>query len=56
MIEKVQDLYLPNAVIGRIIKDALPDGISVAKEARSAISSAASVFGKCLSFAQFRRE
>ncbi|KAG7171257.1 DNA polymerase epsilon subunit 3-like [Homarus americanus] len=44
MAERPEDLNLPNAVITRIIKDALPDGIAVAKEARSAIAKAASVF------------
>lgn len=44
MAERPEDLNLPNAVITRIIKDMLPEGISVAKEARSAIARAASVF------------
>lgn len=46
MVEKTQDLYLPNAIVGRIIKEALPEGINVGKEARVAISRAATVFGK----------
>ncbi|XP_028919138.1 DNA polymerase epsilon subunit 3 [Ornithorhynchus anatinus] len=44
MAEKPEDLNLPNAVITRIIKEALPDGVNISKEARSAISRAASVF------------
>lgn len=44
MVERIQDLNLPNAVVTRIIKDALPEGISIAKEARSAIGRAASIF------------
>nr|XP_032832196.1 DNA polymerase epsilon subunit 3 [Petromyzon marinus]XP_032832197.1 DNA polymerase epsilon subunit 3 [Petromyzon marinus] len=44
MAERPEDLNLPNAVITRIIKDALPEGVNVSKEARSAISRAASVF------------
>lgn len=44
MVEKIQDLNLPTAVVTRLIKDALPDGINIAKEARIAISKAASVF------------
>ncbi|XP_071517969.1 DNA polymerase epsilon subunit 3 isoform X2 [Panulirus ornatus] len=44
MAERPEDLNLPNAVIYRIIKDTLPEGISVAKEARIAIAKAASVF------------
>lgn len=48
MIEKVQDMSLPGATVQKIIKDALPDGIGVAKDARIAISKAATVFGMFL--------
>nr|XP_060613219.1 DNA polymerase epsilon subunit 3 [Anolis sagrei ordinatus] len=44
MAERPEDLNLPNAVVTRIIKEALPDGVNVSKEARSAVSRAASVF------------
>ncbi|XP_065068815.1 DNA polymerase epsilon subunit 3-like [Rhopilema esculentum] len=44
MAEKPEDLNLPHAVITRLIKEVLPDGVNVSKEARSAISRAASVF------------
>ncbi|XP_059147698.1 DNA polymerase epsilon subunit 3-like [Physella acuta] len=44
MAERPEDLNLPNAVVVRIIKDALPEGVNVSKEARLAISKAASVF------------
>ncbi|KAF7232185.1 hypothetical protein EG68_09054 [Paragonimus skrjabini miyazakii] len=44
MAEKVDDLYLPNAVILRIIRDSLPERTVVSREARSAISKAASSF------------
>ncbi|XP_076047905.1 DNA polymerase epsilon subunit 3-like isoform X2 [Oratosquilla oratoria] len=44
MAERTEDLTLPNAVIARIIKDSLPEGVSVSKEARSAIAKSASVF------------
>ncbi|RXG57409.1 DNA polymerase epsilon subunit 3 [Armadillidium vulgare] len=44
MVERPEDLNLPNAVVTRIIKDSLPEGIAVSKEARSAIAKAASVF------------
>lgn len=44
MVEKIQDLNLPTAVVTRLMKDALPDGINIGKEARIAISKAASVF------------
>lgn len=44
MVERIEDLNLPNAVVARLIKNALPDGINVSKEARIAIGKAASVF------------
>jgi len=44
MAEKPEDLNLPNAVIARLIKESIPDGVNVSKEARSAVSKAASVF------------
>lgn len=44
MAEKPEDLNLPNAVIARIMKEALPEGVIISKEARTAISKAASVF------------
>lgn len=46
MVDKIQDLNLPATVVTRLIKDALPDGINVGKEARTAIARAASIFGK----------
>lgn len=44
MVERLQDLNLPNSVVGRLIKDSLPDGINASKEFRMAIGRAASVF------------
>lgn len=44
MAEKPEDLNLPNAVISRLVKEALGEGVNISKEARSAISKAASVF------------
>lgn len=44
MAEKQDDLNLPTSVVTRIIKDVLPDGSSVAKEAKLALTRAASVF------------
>jgi len=44
MAEKTEDLHLPIAVVSRIIKEALPDGVNVSKEARVAVARAASVF------------
>lgn len=45
-MEKIQDMNLPSVSVQKIIKYALPDGIGVAKEARIAISKAATVFGE----------
>ncbi|XP_013781220.1 DNA polymerase epsilon subunit 3-like [Limulus polyphemus] len=44
MAERPEDFNLPNSVITRIVKDALPEGVNVSKEAKSALSKAASVF------------
>ncbi|PFX18489.1 DNA polymerase epsilon subunit 3-like [Stylophora pistillata] len=44
MAEKPEDLNLPNAVISRLAKDALPENVNISKEARTAIGKAASVF------------
>jgi len=44
MAERPEDLNLPAAVVSRLMKDALPQGCSVTKEARQAVCRAASVF------------
>lgn len=44
MAERPEDLNLPNSIVSRIIKESLPEGVNVSKEARSAIAKAASVF------------
>ncbi|CAG2059093.1 unnamed protein product [Timema podura] len=44
MAERLEDLNLPNTVVTRIAKEALPDGISIAKEARAVLAKSASVF------------
>jgi len=44
MAEKPEDLNLPTAVITRMVKEVLPEGINISKEARAAISKSASVF------------
>lgn len=44
MAERPEDLNLPNAVVTRIIKEAIPPGVNIGKDARLAISKAASVF------------
>lgn len=46
MVEKVQDMNLPGANVLRIIKESLPDGIGIGKDARATISKAATVFSK----------
>ncbi|KAK9877234.1 hypothetical protein WA026_016980 [Henosepilachna vigintioctopunctata] len=44
MAERLEDLNLPNAPIQKIIKEALPESVHIGKDARSALSRAASVF------------
>lgn len=44
MVERVDDLNLPNAVVSRLMKESLPDGISISKEAKTCLSRSASVF------------
>jgi len=44
MAERTEDLNLPLSVVTRIIKNALPVGVNVSKEARVAMARAASVF------------
>ncbi|KAJ8934738.1 hypothetical protein NQ318_022810 [Aromia moschata] len=44
MAEKLEDLNLPNASVLKIIKEALPESVNIGKDARSALSRAASVF------------
>ncbi|XP_065917514.1 DNA polymerase epsilon subunit 3-like [Dysidea avara] len=44
MAEKPEDLTLPASVVARIIKESLPEGVNVSKEARTAIGKAACIF------------
>ncbi|GAB0091798.1 DNA polymerase epsilon subunit 3 [Sergentomyia squamirostris] len=44
MVEKIEDLSLPEAVVQRILKAAVPEGVNVGKEARSVLGRAAAVF------------
>lgn len=44
MAEKLEDLNLPATTVARLIKESLPDHVSVGKDARAALSRAASVF------------
>ncbi|KAI1719776.1 DNA polymerase epsilon subunit 3 [Ditylenchus destructor] len=43
-VDNIEDLRLPQAVIGRLIKEALPAGVSVSKEAKTAIARSAAIF------------
>lgn len=44
MAEKLEDLNLPLTVVTRIVKETLPEGIQISKEARTGLAKAASVF------------
>lgn len=44
MAEKLEDLNLPGATVARIIKESLPEHVIIGKDARAALSRAASVF------------
>lgn len=44
MVERIQDLTLPNSVVARLIKEVIPARYQVSKEIRVAIARAASVF------------
>lgn len=44
MAEKLEDLNLPLTVVTRIVKETLPDGVTISKEARTGLAKAASVF------------
>lgn len=44
MVERIQDLNLPNSNVTKIIKDTLPADVNMDKEARIAIARATSVF------------
>lgn len=44
MVERIEDLNLPNAVVTRLIKEAIPDGVAMSKEARRAMTRAAAVY------------
>lgn len=55
MVDKIQDLNLPASVVTRLIKESLPDGINIGKEARSAIAKAASIFSKLIDIIAARK-
>lgn len=44
MVERIEELNLPNAVVTRLIKEALPEGVNISKEARAAMTRAAAVY------------
>ncbi|XP_023938314.1 DNA polymerase epsilon subunit 3 [Bicyclus anynana] len=44
MAEKLEDLNLPLTVVTRIVKETLPEGVAISKEARTGLAKAASVF------------
>ncbi|MFH4985037.1 hypothetical protein AB6A40_011746, partial [Gnathostoma spinigerum] len=44
IIDYKEDLRLPQTIVARIIKDAVPPGVIISKEARTAIARAAAVF------------
>ena len=52
MAERPEDLNLPNSIVARIIKESLPEGVNVSKEARTAIAKAAS---GCLELVQIAK-
>ncbi|XP_058836795.1 DNA polymerase epsilon subunit 3 [Topomyia yanbarensis] len=44
MVERIEDLNLPNAVVTRLMKEALPSDVKIANETRIALTRATSVF------------
>ncbi|XP_055606477.1 DNA polymerase epsilon subunit 3 [Uranotaenia lowii] len=44
MVERIEDLNLPNAVVTRLMKEALPSDIKISNECRTALARATSVF------------
>lgn len=44
MAHRLEDISLPKAVITRIMKEALPDGVTIGKDARTGVTRAATIF------------
>lgn len=44
MAERPEDFNLPVSVVARLLKESLPEGVSVSKEARAALAKAAAIF------------
>ena len=51
MVEKVSDFKMPEKVVTKLLKDALPDNVLVSKDAKSAACRSASIFILQLSIA-----
>lgn len=44
MAERPEDFNLPVSVVARLLKESLPEGVAVSKEARAALAKAAAIF------------
>ncbi|EDS33702.1 DNA polymerase epsilon subunit 3 [Culex quinquefasciatus] len=44
MVERIEDLNLPNTVVTRLMKEALPADVKISNESRTALTRATSVF------------
>ncbi|XP_058464418.1 DNA polymerase epsilon subunit 3 [Malaya genurostris] len=44
MVERIEDLNLPNTVVTRLMKEVLPADVKIATETRTALTRATSVF------------
>ncbi|KAI3382652.1 hypothetical protein SNEBB_005395 [Seison nebaliae] len=52
MTDNVKDIHLPNSHINKLLKQSVPEGINISKDARTAINRSAAVFVmQCASFA-----
>lgn len=55
MVEKVSDFKMPEKVVNRLLRDALPDNVLVSKDAKNAACRSASIFILQLSIAAAER-
>lgn len=55
MVEKVSDFKMPEKVVTRLLRDALPDNVLVSKDAKNAACRSASIFILQLSIAAAER-
>lgn len=44
MVECVSDFKMPEKVVSRLLKDSLPDNVSISKDAKNAACRSASIF------------